>query len=197
MAVTDTFSFFFTPQSQAQIEAITFDLVRDEDHEYTSNVTDYPQEDGFEVQDNVWLEPFKLRINGIISDTQLIPFGSEFGVLQSRVGEIYDRLVALWESRETFQVMTGLKIYQDMIFSSFNVKRDQETGYSINLSVELKKIRKVSAQKNIDTHSTDHKSFPNNKNQGSQQLQPVDDGDIPQQDIDDVNYDYEENLGAI
>jgi hypothetical protein len=190
MSISETISFFFTPISQAQIDKVTFDCAIDESHNYTANITDYPQEDGFEVQDNVWLEPFKLSLKGIISDTQLVPFGSDFGILQRRVDDVYDSLMALRDKRDVFQVMTGLKIYQDMIFTSLTLERDQETGYSMRISADLKQIKKVTSQNNINNESTNDKSFPNNKNNGNQQTQSVNVDDIPQQDKDDLSETY-------
>jgi hypothetical protein len=190
MAISETISFFFTPTSQAQIDTVMFDCSLEESHNYTANITDYPQENGFYVQDNVWLEPFKLNIKGIVSDTQLVPFGSDFGILQRRVDDVYDSLMALRDNRDVFQVMTGLKIYQNMIFTSLTLERDQETGYSMRISAEIKQLKKVASQNNINNESTNDKSFPNNQNNGSQQMQSVNTDDIPQQDKDDLSETY-------
>ena len=168
-------AFFFTPASQAQIDTIAFDCSVEESHGFTTNVTDYPQENGFYMQDNIWIEPFKLTLKGIVTDTRLQPVTKSIGVLETRVGEVYNSLLALRDKRQVFEVMTGLEIYPDMVFSSLTVERDADTGFSIRIIAELKHIRKVSAQNNINKDSTPNKSFPNNNNNGTQQLQPVND----------------------
>ncbi len=185
MADFNILAFFLRQPSKLKIASLLLDCSVDESHDYTSNITDYPQEDGFEVQDNVWLEPFKLSVKGVITDTPVAIFAEKFGVLESRVGNAYDTLLALRDSRDGFQVLTGIKIYDDMVFTSLSIKRDTDTGFSIKIEADLKQLRKVSATRTVDKQHTKNNSFINRKNKGSQQLQPTNPDAIPDQNKTD------------
>lgn len=172
-----------------KLGAILFDCVLEETHAYESEITDYPIESGAYVQDSVWLKPFKLTIDGTITDTQLLQ-NQAISNVQSRVGFVYDALIALVQTKDVFQVMTGLKLYQNMIFESWNAQRDSDTGYSIHVTGTLKQITKVSALHQTIVDTTKTKSFNKVVNQGSQQLKKTDPKTLPSKNTQDLCANY-------
>jgi hypothetical protein len=172
-----------------KLGAILLDCVLEETHAYESEITDYPIENGSYVQDTVWLKPFKLTIDGTITDTQLLD-NKPTTTVQSRIGGVYDSLIALKNTKDVFQVMTGLKLYKNMIFETWSVQRDTETGYSIHLTATLKQITKVSALNQTSADTTKTKSFNKTVNQGTQQMKKTAPKTLPKKNVDDICANY-------
>lgn len=151
---------------KTQIGTVTIDASVTENHTTTSTPTRNPVEEGIEVTDHVSLEPAKLSIQGVISDTPLnfdiignIASGDLKSLTKnltsgfsdtlggtSRSTEQYQALLALQRSRQPFKVITGIKVYENMILTSLSVDRTATTGKSIHFSADMEEIRIVKSQ---------------------------------------------------
>jgi len=169
-------SIFFPIKPIAKIGSIQLDCSVQETHSFKSDITDYTVEDGGSISDNIYLQPFRLTMEGWISDTPLQFLGGDLGnAIQSYSEEAYDKLIDLREKKILFDVVTGLKIYPNMAFESIDVTRDKDTGKALHFTAQLKYIQKASS-KIIYIHEehTDNKSFPDTQNQGNQPVEKVD-----------------------
>lgn len=145
------FSILFQ-QKRAQIGGINLDASISEEHVSECDVTENPIEDGAIVTDHVHVKPAQLTIEGIVSDTPIT-----FAVINNVVGfvnavnttilgnssrstDAYNALIDLQKSREPFTVITGLRVYKDMIMTSLSVPRDAQRGKAVNFTAELKQI---------------------------------------------------------
>lgn len=144
------FSILFQ-QSKAKIGSITIDASVQENHVSTCDLTENPVEDGATITDHVQMKPAELTIDGVISNTPI-----SFAVLDnirglidtvtsilgktSRSIEAYNELLRLQKSRVPFKVVTGLKVYTDMILTSLSVPRTAATGNAIHFSAVMKQI---------------------------------------------------------
>lgn len=141
----------------ANIGGITLDAAIHEDHVHESDITENPVEEGVEVTDHVQLKPAQLTIEGVITDA---PLGySIIGNIQnlvrsvqslfgasSRSVDAFNKLLDLRQKREPFTVVTGLKSYDNMIFSRLSVPREAATGNAIHFTAEMKQIRIVESK---------------------------------------------------
>lgn len=145
------FSILFQ-QKRAQIGEITLDASISEEHVSECEMTENPIEDGAIVTDHVHVMPAQLTIEGIVSDTP-ITFALINNVMgfvnsvnttilgnSSRSTDAYNALIDLQKSREPFTVVTGLRVYKDMIMTSLSVPRDVQKGKAVNFTAELKQI---------------------------------------------------------
>jgi len=146
----------FGRKTKASIGGITIDAVIEDDHERDCEVTENPVEDGANVTDHVHLKPVHLTINGVISDTPI-----DFGILNNlatgnisglsnsvkslggskRSIEQYNKLVELQKKREPFEVVTGLRVYKNMILKRLQVQRNAQKGQAIHFTAELMEIK--------------------------------------------------------
>ncbi len=154
------------PVKQSQIGTVTVDAAVSEKHSFASTPTRNPVEEGAKVTDHVELEPVRLSIQGMISDSPL-----DFQILNniakgdfkaigksfkdglnnslgktSRSIEQFEALLQLQKSRQPFEVITGLKIYKDMILTSLDIDRTATTGKALHFTAEMEQIRIVSSQ---------------------------------------------------
>lgn len=166
------------------LTGIVIDATVRETHVSECEVTKNPVEGGAPVADHVQVQPKKLSIEGVISDT---PLGFAFiGNIQnlvrsvtqifgarSRSQDAYDDLVRLQESRRPFTVITNLKKYDNMILTSLTVPRDSSTGGAIHFTAEMQQVIIVKSEEiaNLATDAADVGA--KTKNLGQKVTQPV------------------------
>lgn len=121
--------------ARAQVGAVFLDAVVQEDHSYNNRVSNFPIEDGTFISDHVITEPLTVRISGIVSDTPLNIFAGF-----NRSVDSFNRLVRIVENKEIITVVTGIKVYTQMVITSLNVPRNIETGQSLTFNIELQKL---------------------------------------------------------
>lgn len=138
-------SFFFTNKPIGNIGGITVDATINDSVSYDSGITSFPIEDGSYISDHITLQPYSVSINGIITDTPFflpnifenVAFNSSS---VSRVKNAYEELLTLYINKEPFTVITGLDIYSDMFFTSFNIARDANTGHALSFDAKFEKV---------------------------------------------------------
>lgn len=121
--------------AQSNVGGVFLDATLSEEHAYISRVTNYPVEDGRIISDHIINEPETLQITGIVSDTPLSilsPF--------NRSTDAFNRLVRIHTNRERITVVTGIKVYTNMVMTSLQVPRNVNTGQSLTFVIELQKI---------------------------------------------------------
>ena len=121
--------------AQTQIGAVFLDATISEDHQYNSRVTNYPLEDGTDITDHVILEPEIVQISGVVSDTPL-SFLSSF----NRSVTAFNQLIRIHQNKERVTLVTGIKIYTDMVLTSLQVPREIRTGQSLIFNMTLQKV---------------------------------------------------------
>ncbi len=120
---------------QSNIGGVFLDATISEEHEYNSRVTQFPVENGTVISDHIINDPIRLSISGIVSDSP-IRFLSFF----NRSTDAFNRLIRIHELKERITVVTGIKIYENMVMTSLNVPREVGTGQALNFSMEFQQI---------------------------------------------------------
>lgn len=138
-------------------KGIVIDCTISESHTYESEITKNPVEDGATITDHVQPMPPKLTIEGIIAD---YPLG--FAVISNAINAVravnnfigqssrkidgFNGLIELRDSGEPFTVITGLKKYDNMVFSSLDFPRDSNTGNVLRFTATLEQITIVKSE---------------------------------------------------
>lgn len=128
----------FGQTAQKTIGGIQIDAFVDEGHEKSAEATEYPVEDGARITDHVISSPDTLSLTCVVGVAPLGSTDLDTGV--NRPLDVYDSLTELMEARETIEVVTGLKVYQNMIITGFSVPRTKDNGRSLEFTMSLKKI---------------------------------------------------------
>lgn len=121
-----------------------FDATVAENHEYSAEVTRHPVERGIDISDNVEIEPFKLTITGIVTNTPIDPVSivrQNTGLQgESRVRDVWDAITEFFATKRVISVVTGLKVYDNMVISAVRTPRG-EPRQDIRPTIELEEIR--------------------------------------------------------
>ena len=139
-------------KSRASIGSITIDASISEDHVSTAELTENPVEDGGDITDHVRIKPLELTIEGVISDTPVTfsVINNISGIINtvtsifgntSRSVDAYNELIKLQQSRDPFKVVTGLKVYENMILTELSIPRTAQTGNAIHFSATMRQIQ--------------------------------------------------------
>jgi hypothetical protein len=124
---------FGNERTRNSFGSLEIDVTLEETHERSAEITDHPVEGGSFIQDHIVNAPKKLMMTGMITDT---PLGGDSG---PRAQEAFDVLETLYDSRSTFTVVSGFKVYDDMAIESLSMPKTREGA--LRFSAQLKQLR--------------------------------------------------------
>lgn len=134
---------------KGRVGVVELDVTLTENHTFNSRATNFPVETGGDVTDHIINDPDILTLSGIVSDTPLNIFS-----FFTRSIDAFNRLVDLHERRVPVTVVTGLKVYQNMVMTTLDVPRNINTGQSLTFNIVLQNIRLDSTTQLIRNSST-------------------------------------------
>lgn len=166
MPAPDIYGLPTTTDLLSRVGVVSVDAVLTELHRFENLVTRHPIEDGSPVTDHIVNQPVTLEMEGRITDTPLSLLeslgsgasgliGSQLGVNQAvlaagtaaigaslpgRAKLAYQELVALFVSRETFTVISGINEYENMAFETLEFPRAAQDGRSLRFRATLKEL---------------------------------------------------------
>ncbi|MCK5609856.1 hypothetical protein KAR91_48740 [Candidatus Pacearchaeota archaeon] len=155
-------------KTPGSIGALTLDVTISVNHQFNSKVTQYSIETGGNVSDHIVNDPVVLNMVGFITNS---PIKIVEGVLErvtsnritipNRVQSAFTLLTDMREVKETFTVVTGLKVYHLMFFKSLSFPRNNGTGDTLRFTAVLTRIIQATSRKvvvqNLDPGTTEAK----------------------------------------
>ena len=137
-----------TISGNLSIGEIELDASLSESHQFDSEVTQYPVEDGSVITDHIQNRPDKLTINGFVSNTPVRLFSSVAIDLVRTSGNSgrFDALERIHRERVLVDIVTPLKSYTDMAMESLTVPRNAAIGDTLEFSATFIKVVKVSSE---------------------------------------------------
>jgi len=137
-------SIFFPTKSPGIIGTINLDCVLSENTSEDCEVTDYAIESGSYIQDNIYNRPLVFNLKGFLTDTPLGYIQTIENLFnstnQSLTEAAIDALETLKLTRTPFTVVTGMRIYTDMVFLTLNYSRDPNNGRSCDIDCTFKQL---------------------------------------------------------
>ena len=115
---------------------IQFAVVIEESHEDKAVITEHPVEQGAKINDHAYMEPARVTIRAGHSDTA--------GAGASR--EIYEKLLELMRKREPFEIVTGKRLYQNMLIEAVSITTDNRTENALEVTADCREVIIVSVQ---------------------------------------------------
>jgi hypothetical protein len=121
--------------------SLELDALLSESPEYSATPTKTQVEDGSDVTDHVALDPERLSIEAIVTNTPVgwdkVLTGQQF---QNKAESAHEFLLNLYRSREPFDFVGSLGVYTDMILTKYNPSRDSKTGSALHFTASLEQI---------------------------------------------------------
>jgi len=116
------------------IGGLTMDVTIEENHSQEIEITEHPVEQGASVTDHAYLKPASLTIKAGVTDSKAATAGDKPSVA------MYEALRKLQGSREPFDVVTGKRVYKNMLIKSLSVQDDLATENALLVTAELQEI---------------------------------------------------------
>jgi hypothetical protein len=174
--ITSSVQLLFGEYGTKSIGGISIDAFVEETHDESASVTSYPIEDGTSINDHVIQNPEKLTISGVIS-ANTVYLADILEYTPFHVVDVYWNLVEMKEEGLPITVVTGLRVYSDMVIESISIPRNSESGKSLYFSMSLVQVRIVTSQTvTINTEGTQPQA---NQNIGSTNGKNPSDADRP------------------
>jgi hypothetical protein len=143
----------------AQIADIVLDASVNETHQGDVDVTDHPVEEGADISDHARVKPETVSIEAVISNTPLN--SAQQKRVQSAQGDVtaetvgvdspagavgfaevgYVRLKQLKDARQLVKVITGLRVYDNMMLTSLSIPRNAGVGDALRFTAQFKQVR--------------------------------------------------------
>ncbi|MEP9376210.1 phage baseplate protein [Aquabacter sp. CN5-332] len=105
---------------------IGINVVIVEEHRAEMTIADHPVERGAKISDHAWREPYRLRIEGAIDAPAA--FAS------------YQAILALQAAAEPFTMVSGLKVYTNMLIERVSALRDTVYPRVLMFNAELREV---------------------------------------------------------
>jgi len=135
------------------IITIDLDVMSDEAHEWSNDVTENPVELGAPVSDHIQPKADKLSITGLITNAPIDPdVAAQFpgtidgGLFSARLQTHFDFLRSLTNFRAPMTVYTRYKVYTDMALVYCSISRSTGTGEALPFALQFTHIRLVQTQ---------------------------------------------------
>ena len=163
------------------IADIPLQVTIEETHEDIMEISEQPIEVGGRITDNSFVRPSTLTVHcgwsnspskpGLLGGIASAVTGTINGVNQmassllsgtdsSQVRAIYDQLLALQQSRIPFQVVTGKRLYNNMLMKSLKVTTNKETENSLMITAMFQQIIMVSVTTIAYTAPAQDQAYP-------------------------------------
>ena len=134
--MADQARFIFSKGVKKAIGNIFIDAFSVETHSKKSNITSYPIEDNSTITDHVLNLPLSLNTNGIIE-----PIDDNYNILDT-----HNKIVDLMNSKQLISIITGLKVYNNMIILDYTVTRNAQNGQSLVFTMQAQETKIAQSQ---------------------------------------------------
>lgn len=169
---------------QLNLPVMSFDVAMAESHKRTVKITDHPVEVGSPISDHIEDQPDEVTLRVMFSDAP----PNDPASFPDRARRMYGELVRLMQSHDTFQLVTGLDLYEDMAIESITVKRTSKTGYVVEADVSFRQLR-IAQQLAVTIPTKILSDAASKKGQGTT--------DVGQQGTNEASDAQEEDAGSV
>lgn len=129
---------------------LTFDLILDEDHAFSSTVSSHPVESGADITDHIQKQLRVGSLRGLISNHSIRNPGiNRTNVREAnslgagRAGAAWQVCRRIYENQEPVTIVTCLDTYPDVAVKDMKTRRDAETGDALVIEVTFQQMRRV------------------------------------------------------
>jgi hypothetical protein len=156
---------FITKISRRSIGEFTGYVCMTEDSSDDLEITEHPVQNGASITDHAYLKPASVTIRFVYTPG-LTP-----------LDQIYENLRDLQSLREPFSIVTGKRVYKDMLFKSIRVNTDAKTENVLSLVGDFQQVILVGVE-TTTVPATDKQKIPEKtsatENKGDKKAEPID-----------------------
>lgn len=161
----------------SSIDNIELDCLLHADHQYQNTITDYPVEEGYNINDHVVHMPEQVTLEVLISNTPVSLGVPTENIVYKRLRDLLDiggfdspeaQIQSSIKPAKLVSIVTGLRAYTKMGLTRLSIPEECKTANALKFTADFKRLRIVNTETVIIENTSELMGkAPNIKNQAS------------------------------
>ena len=140
------------------VGGVSLDLILDENHSKSAEVTENPLQDGRAISDVIYVKLREGSLTGLVSNHSLkhtediaeenrnaegILNIAQRQTLRNRAAEAWNELKAVMDAKQTVTIVTALEVYENVAITNIETTLDGESGDALAIRLTFKQVKTV------------------------------------------------------
>ena len=174
----------FYPKEGYKVGSVELDLILDEDHSKSAQVTENPLQDGRAISDGIFLELQEGSLTGLVTnhsvklaeerakqldlqDSETLMSEAENYQLENRAKQAWIDLKAVMDAKQPVTIVTSLEVYDNVAIINISTERNGDSGDALEIKVSFRQILTVSLMEHEVTAQVQPKDMDSDINRKS------------------------------
>ena len=174
----------FYPKEGYKVGSVELDLILDEDHSKSAQVTENPMQDGRAISDGIFLELQEGSLTGLVTnhsvkiaekrakqlelqDSETLMAEAENYQLENRARQAWIDLKAVMDAKQPVTIVTSLEVYDNVAITNISTERNGDSGDALEIKVSFRQILTVSLMEHEVTAQVQPKDMDSDINRKS------------------------------
>lgn len=174
----------FYPKEGYKVGSVELDLILDEDHSKSAQVTENPLQDGRSISDGIFLELQEGSLTGLVTnhsvkiaeerakqlelqDSETLMAEAENYQLENRAKQAWVDLKAVMDAKQPVTIVTSLEVYDNVAITNISTGRNGDSGDALEIKVSFRQILTVSLMEHEVTAQVQPKDMDSDINRKS------------------------------
>ena len=174
----------FYPKDGYKVGSVELDLILDEEHSKSAQVTENPLQDGRAISDGIFLELQEGSLTGLVTnhsvkiaeerakqlelqDSETLMAEAENYQLENRARQAWIDLKAVMDAKQPVTIVTSLEVYDNVAITNISTERNGDSGDALEIKVSFRQILTVSLMEHEVTAQVQPKDMDSDINRKS------------------------------
>ena len=174
----------FYPKEVYKVDSVELDLILDEDHSKSAQVTENPLQDGRAISDGIFIELQEGSLTGLVTnhsvkiaeerakqlelqDSETLMAEAENYQLENRAKQAWVDLKAVMDAKQPVTIVTSLEVYDNVAIKNISTERNGDSGDALEIKVSFRQILTVSLMEHEVTAQVQPKDMDSDINRKS------------------------------
>ena len=174
----------FYPKEGYKVGSVELDLILDEDHSKSAQVTENPLQDGRAISDGIFIELQEGSLTGLVTNhsvkiaeerakqldlqtSEALLEEAENYQLENRAKQAWVDLKAVVDAKQTVTIVTSLEVYDNVAITNISTGRNGDSGDALEIKVSFRQILTVSLMEHEVTAQVQPKDMDSDINRKS------------------------------
>lgn len=174
----------FYPKEGYKVGSVELDLILNEDHSKSAQVTENPLQDGRAISDGIFLELQDGSLTGLVTnhsvkiaeerakqlelqDSETLMAEAENYQLENRAKQAWVDLKAVMDAKQPVTIVTSLEVYDNVAITNISTERNGDSGDALEIKVSFRQILTVSLKEHEVTAQVQPKDMDSDINRKS------------------------------
>lgn len=174
----------FYPKEGYKVGSVELDLILDEEHSKSAQVTENPLQDGRAISDGIFLELQEGSLTGLVTnhsvkiaeerakqlelqDSETLMAEAENYQLENRAKQAWVDLKAVMDAKQPVTIVTSLEVYDNVAITNISTERNGDSGDALEIKVSFRQILTVSLMEHEVTAQVQPKDMDSDINRKS------------------------------